>query len=405
MPKEAAALPGGVRITDIISVSVLAKVYPLAKVNEVLAESGRRSIRERALPATLMVYYVIVLALYMQISYEEILSVVVHAFNWFDKRAKIAIPAKSSISEARTRLGQEPVRLLAEKMIRPIATKATRGAFYRDWRLVSLDGSTMNVGDTNLNEASFGRPGVSRGLGSAFPQIRFCSLLENGTHILFGTKVGGYNVSEIKLAHDVLLNLTTDMLCLADRGFFGFDLWTLTLAQGTALLWRVKNLLILPDEEHLADGSYLSTIYPSDKDRAQKRNGVRVRVVEYRLQTDDAPDEYIDTVYRLLTSILDPAMAPALELARLYAERWEIETTLDEFKTHLRGRNIVMRSKTPEGVLQEFWGFLLAHNAVRTIMHDAALIADIEPNRLSFVHSLETVKRSLPLYVLTPPSG
>lgn len=402
MPREEAALPGGVRISDLMSMTLLASVYPPSAVNQVLSETGRQSRRERALPATLMVYYVMALAIYMQVSYEDILRVVVDAFNWFAGSARVAIPAKSSISEARSRLGPDPVRLLVEKMVRPVATELTRGAFYRGWRLVSLDGSTMDIGDTAENEARFGRPGVSRGPGSAFPQIRFCTLLENGTHILFGTKVGAYAVGEITLAYEVIQSLTPGMLCLADRGFFGFELWNQALKTGADLLWRAKKNLVLPVEERLADGSYLSRVYPSVTDRRNERQGLRVRVIEYRLRSDEESE---DTLYRLLTSVLDPVRAPALDMAALYTERWEIETTLDEFKTHLRGRNIVLRSKTPDGVLQEFWGFLLAHNAIRTIMHDAALKADVDPDRLSFVHALRTVQRRLPLFVVAPPSG
>ncbi len=402
MPREEAALPGGVRISDLMSMTLLASVYPPSAVNQVLSETGRQSRRERALPATLMVYYVMALAIYMQVSYEDILRVVVDAFNWFAGSVRVAIPAKSSISEARSRLGPDPVRLLVEKMVRPVATELTRGAFYRGWRLVSLDGSTMDIGDTAENEARFGRPGVSRGPGSAFPQIRFCTLLENGTHILFGTKVGAYAVGEITLAYEVIQSLTPGMLCLADRGFFGFELWNQALKTGADLLWRAKKNLVLPVEERLADGSYLSRVYPSVTDRRNERQGLRVRVIEYRLRSDEESE---DTLYRLLTSVLDPVRAPALDMAALYTERWEIETTLDEFKTHLRGRNIVLRSKTPDGVLQEFWGFLLAHNAIRTIMHDAALKADVDPDRLSFVHALRTVQRRLPLFVVAPPSG
>jgi hypothetical protein len=403
MPREEAALPGGVRLADLMSVTMLASVYPPAAVHKVLEATGRHSLRERSLPATLMVYYVMALAIYMQVSYEEILRVVVDAFNWFAKRGHVDIPAKSSISEARSRLGSEPLQLLAEQMVHPVATKGTRGAYYRDWRLVSLDGSTLDVGDTAENEAKFGRPGVSRGPGSAYPQIRFCSLLESGTHILFGAKVGAYNVGETTLAHDVVQSLRPGMLCLADRSFFSYDMWRRAATEfGADLLWRVKKNLVLAVEDRLPDGSYLSTIYASATDRRNENEPIRVRVVEYRLQGAEQSD---DTLYRLITSVLDAGLAPAMELAALYTERWEIEITLDEFKTHLRGRNIVMRSKTPEGVLQEFWGFVLAHNAIRTIMHDAAVRADQDPDRLSFVHALRTVQRRLPFFIVVPPSG
>lgn len=363
-------------------------------------DTNRQSRRERSLPATLMVYYVIAMAIYAQVSYEEILRVVVDAYNWFAGSVPVRIPAKSSISEARSRLGAEPLKLLVEKLVRPIATTATRGAFYRDWRLVSLDDSTLDIGDTAENDERFGRPGVSRGPGSAFPQIRFCSLLECGAHILFGTAVGAYNVGETTLAWDVVNSLAPGMICLADRGFFSYDLWKLAASKGADLLWRAKSNLVLPVEERLNDGSYLSTVYPSPSERALGTNGIRVRVVEYRLM---GGEESAETIYRLITTILDADRAPAMDLATLYTERWEIETTLDELKTHLRGRGIALRSKTPDGVLQEFWGFLLAHNALRTIMHDAALKVNEDPDRLSFTHALRTVRRRIPMFVVVPP--
>jgi hypothetical protein len=402
MPRDEAALPGGVRMADLLSVSVLAAAYPREVVSEVLRETGRESRRERSLPATMMVYYVMALAIYMQVSYEEILRVVLDAYNWFGGGERLLIPAKSSISEARERLGSEPVEKLADRMVRPIATEQTRGAFFRGWRTVSLDGSVLDIGDTAENAKTFGRPGVSRGPGSAFPQVRFCALLECGTHVLFGARPGPSSTGETTLAREVVAHLKAGMLCLADRQFFGFQLWTQAAATGADLLWRVKANLLLPVERRLPDGSYVSHIYPSTKDRRNQRNGLQVRVIEYRLRGEGASEEML---YRLMTTILEPERAGALELAALYSERWEIENTLDEFKTHLRGRGIVLRSKTPEGVYQEFWGFVLAHNAIRKIMHDAALRADVDPDRLSFTHAVHTVRRKLPLFLVVPPSA
>jgi hypothetical protein len=398
MPRDAAALPGGIRLADLMSVTLLASVYPLAAVNRVLDSTGRHSVRKRTLPANLMVYYAMALAVYVQVSYEDIFRVVVDAFNWFANRGRVGIPAKSSISEARSRLGYEPLEQLAQQMIRPVATERTQGAFFRHWRLVSLDGSTLDAGDTADNEARFGRPGVSRGPGSAYPQIRFCSLLECGTHVLFGTKVAGCNTGETTLAHDVVASLKPGMLCMADRNFFGYELWQRANEEfGADLLWRVKSNLVLPVQRRLRDRSYLSTVYPSTADRRHQTEGIAVRVIEYRFEGDD------QTTYRLVTSVLDPGQASALELAALYTQRWEIEITFDEFKTHLRGRNIVLRSKTPDGVLQEFWGFILAHNAIRTVMHDAALAANQDPDRLSFVHALRIVQQRIPQFVIIPP--
>jgi hypothetical protein len=292
---------------------------------------------------------------------------------------------------------------LCEQFARPIGTERTQGAYWRGWRLTSLDGSTLDVGDTQANATEFGRPGSNRDAnGGAFPQIRFCSLVENGTHILFGTALGSYATSEAALADSVVSHLAPDMLCLADRYFFGYPLWTKAAQTGAELVWRVRNNLVLPVHDRLADGSYLSRIYPSPKARKRNTKGVAVRVVEYKLVA--GADAEGETIYRLITTILDHERAPADELASLYAQRWEIETTLDEFKTHLGGRDLVLRSKTPQGVRQEFWGFILAHHAVRALMHDAATKVDVAPNRLSFTHTLNEVRRKLPQFLVVSPS-
>jgi IS4 transposase len=219
--------------------------------------------------------------------------------------------------------------------------------------------------------------------------------------VLFGARLGGFAEGETTLAHDAVPALRPGMLCLADRQFFGHALWREAAATGADLLWRVKRNVRLPRETRLADGSFLTTVYPSEKDRRHRVNGVPVRVVEYRLEgVADA-----EPLYRLVTTILDPAAAPAAELAALYHERWEIEGALAELKTHLRGARMVLRSKTPELVRQEFWGLLLAHFAVRGLMHEAALRADEDPDRLSFLHAVRVVRRKLPLFAALPPSG
>lgn len=166
-----------------------------------------------------------------------------------------------------------------------------------------------------------------------------------------------------------------------------------------ALLWRVKVAMNLPCSRRLADGSYLSKIYRSTYDRQKDRKGVEVRVIEYTLEGVVGAEP----CYRLLTTILEPAEAPANELAALYHERWEIETALDELKTHLRGARIVLRSKTPELVKQEVYGLLLAHFAVRGLMHEAALKGDVDVDQLSFLHSVRVVKRKLQRFVAAPP--
>ena len=401
MARTVAELPKGARITDYISLGVLTKTFPLERVMAAVAAAGKTSRRQRDLPAHVVLYYVIALTLYMQVSYREVLRCLLEGIKWLlGPEWEVRVTGKSGISQARTRLGWEPLKLLHDELVAPIAVKRTQGAWYRNWRLVSVDGSTMDVADNQDNEKAFGRPAASRG-SSAYPQVRFVSLVENGTHVLFGTRLGGYHEGEITLAHKVLPSLKKGMLCLGDRNFFGFDLWKKARATGADLLWRVKKNLRLPCEKRLSDGSYLSTIYRSDKDRRRGIHGVRVRVIEYTLEgvVDAEP------VYRLVTSILDPDQAPAKELAALYHERWEIETALDELKTHLRGSKIVLRSKTPDLVRQEFYGLMMTHFAVRCLMHEAALQAGEDPDRLSFLHAVRVVRRKLPQFVAIPPSG
>jgi hypothetical protein len=396
MGRTSAALPSGVRISDRISLGVIARTFPLDGVHQVLAASGRASTRERDLPAHVMVYYVIALALYMGSSLREVLRCLLDGLRALWGPAAVKVAGKSAITQARSRLGEEPLRQLYERLVQPIATHATRGAWYRNWRLVSLDGGTLDVADSAANDAGFGRPGSGRGPG-AFPQLRLVSLLENGTHVLFAACLGRYTEGESTLARTVLGALRPGMLCLADRQFFSHALWRQAIATGADLLWRVKGDLRLPCEQALADGSCLTTLYPTATER-RRQNGVRVRVIEYRLSGSDER-------YRLITTLLDPQAAPAEEVAALYHERWQIEGTLAEFKTHLRGARMVLRSQTPALVRQEVWGLLLAHFAVRGLMHEAALQANEDPDRLSFLHAVRVIRRQLPRFAALSPSA
>jgi len=400
MSRSAARLSSGSRVSDYVSLGVVAKAFPAEKVRQILRQTGTESVRERALPAHVVVYYVIALSLYMRVSCREVLRCLLEGLEWLSKSGlKVQVAGKSGISQARGRLGVEPVSRLHDAVVAPVATEKTRGAWYRSWRVVSLDGSTLDVADTCANEQAFGRPGASRG-SSAYPQIRFVSLVENGTHVLFGSRMDGCGSGEVTLAGQVIGSLTKGMVCLADRNFFGFGLWQQARSTGADLLWRVKKNVRLVPLERLADGSYLAKIYPSAKDRRNGTNAVTVRVIEYKLV--GVPDA--EPVYRLVTTILDPAQAPAKELAALYHERWEVETALDELKTHLKGSKIVLRSKTPQLVRQEFYGLMMAHYAVRGLMHEAAIEADVDPDELSFVHAVRVVRRKLPLFVAIPPS-
>ena len=400
MARTLAELPAGSRITDYISLGVIAKFFPRDKVDAVLKRTGRASIRERDLPAHVVVYYVIALALYMRASYREVLRCLLEGVQWLaEPSASVKVAGNSGISQARTRLGAEPLQQLYEMVAHPIATQQTKGAWYRQWRLVSLDGSTLDVADTAANERAFGRPGASRG-ASAFPKIRFVSLLESGTHVLWAAQMDQYSTDELTLAEKVIPALRKDMLCLADRFFPSYKLWQMAAQTGAVLLWRARQNARLDVDKHLPDGSYLSRIYASTSDRRNQRNAIVVRVVDYRL--DGVPGA--EPIYRLITTILEPKRAPAKELAALYHERWEIETALDELKTHLRGAQIVLRSKTPALVRQEFYGLMRAHFAIRGLLHEAALRADEDPDRLSFLHAVRVVQRKMTRHNAIPPS-
>lgn len=385
--------PTDSRLTDHISIGVLTRVFPPDVVDSVVAEAGRRERRQRLLPARVVVYYVLAMALFADSSYEEVMRQLVEGLAWDSGwRRAWAVPDKAAIFKARARLGREPLELLFEAVCSPLASEQTRGAFYRGLRVMSLDGTCLDVPDTPANAEAFGRPGSSRREGGgAFPQLRLVALSEAGTHVITDAALGPYATSENALADELVQALGAGMLCLADRGFYSFERFQKARQTGAQLLWRVQSSVGLPRERALSDGSYLTSIYAL-ADRKTKRDGERARVVEYAL--DDPVRGGEDRRYRLITTILDPEAGPAHELAGLYSERWEIESALDELKTHQRGPRVVLRSKHPDGVYQEAYGHLCTHYAIRRVMHDAALRADLDPDRLSFIRSLRAARRS-----------
>ncbi len=406
MARTVAGLPAGMRLTDHISLGVLTAQFPREVIDQVLFETERVNAQERALPAHVMLYYVIAMALYAEVSTEEVLRCVVEGARWLGDPTTADLPTKSAISQARSRLGAAPVEALYRATVAPMATAGTPGAWYRGWRVMSLDGTTLDIGDTAANAAAFGRPASARGANAtgAFPQLRLVGLVENGTHVLTDAQLGAYGTSERVLAAPVLDALTGDMLCVADRGFISFDLWQRAARTGAALLWRVPSVYTLPILERFADGSYRSALRGNSSCTSADRTPQAVRVITYTLPGGPTPARR----YRLVTTLLSPERAPATELATLYHERWEIESTFDELKTHLRGARRVLRSKTPDLVYQEAWGFLLAHFALRALMHEAALGAfprARDPDSLSFTHTLRVARRTLPHVAAFPPSA
>ena len=379
-----------------VTLGSLAKYFPQQQVEAILRASGREGTRRRKLPTLELMYYVVALGLHASEACRSVLRRVLLRKRTADEDEFEAVCSAAAITQGRKRLGWEPIRDLYRAVVGPLATRASVGAWYRRWRLVVLDGSVLDVADTRKNERAFGRPVAARGK-SAFPQLRFVTLLENGTHVMFGAEMSGYRTGEATLAHKVIRNLPPDALCLADRGFFSYSLWKEAVATGAQLLWRVRDDLILPKLRWLSDGSYLTKIYPSPEARSRDRAGIEARLIEYRLGGKGEQ-------YRLLCSILEPRKAPAIQLANLYPKRWTIETALGELKTRLRGVRVVLRSRIPALVRQDFYGLLLAHFGVHALMHEAALEEQIEATDLSFVHALRTVGRYLPLYVSFFPS-
>jgi hypothetical protein len=390
MARSAMTMGTGGKIAEHLSIGVLAQIYPWERVSAVLQQTGRASERVRDLPAEVVTYYVMGLGLFMAVSTREVLRVLVEGLQWLGAAPTVKVASKAAISQARTRLGAAPLKQLWEQTGQPLIKAETAGAFYGGRRLVALDGTTLDVPDTKANAGHFGKPGARRGQ-AAFPQVRLVGLVETGAHALLAVAMAPCQTGEHTLARLVVPKLSANMLCLADRLFASYSLYQLAGKSGAQLLWRVRANYRLPVETALPDGSYLSTFYASTADRRHRTNGVRVRVIEYTLENQPKGE-----TYRLMTTLLDPAEAPAVELAALYPERWEMEGVFDELKTHLRGGQlVVLRSKT----------LLLAHRAVRTLMCRAAHGAHLDPDRLSFTHSVRVLRRKLAHRPAFPPSA
>jgi hypothetical protein len=308
-------------------------------------------------------------------------------------------PHRSSLCRARQRLGVAPLRLLFERIARPLATVLTPGAFYKGLRLMGVDGVLYNVPDSDANAAAFGYPKGGRGPG-AFPQVRKLSLVELSTHAEQALVLKGIrekDKGEQSMAPALVRHLQHGMLLMWDRGFFSYKLWQAVLLR-CQLLARVSVRLILRPVKQLSDGSYLSKIYPSAKDRKQDRWGIVVRVIRY---THCDPNRVgCGQEHELLTTLLDADKYPAEELILLYHERWEIELTFDEQKTHLTPprptKPAHLRSETPLGVVQEIYALSIGHYATRRLMAEAAARSAQDPDRLSFLGCLQILRTRMP---------
>ena len=401
MARTKAVLGAGARLSDYLSASLLARVYPTDLVRQVLEEHGVNSQRVRSLPAVATTYYCMALSLYPEAAYEDVFAVVAQGLAWMQGNQAVPTVAKSSISAARSKIGCAPLQVLHQRACVPLAEmKAQPHAFYAGLRLVAIDGSNFEVPDEAANATAFGYPGSRTG-HAAYPQAQCAVLVECATHAILGANLGPYRTAEWDICKPLLARLAPGMLCLADRGFNGYAHWKAARDTGAHLLWRCVGNRQLPVIKALDDGSYLSVIYPSTKSRRSRAGEITVRVIEYALP--GVPDA--QARYRLLSTLLDPTQAPALELAALYHERWEVEAVFDELKTHLAQRRRTLRSKTPDGVRQEFYGWVLAHYAVCWLMHQAASAHRLQQRSLSFTSHVHLLRRAQPRSGAFPPSA
>ena len=400
MARTKTNISGGARLADYLTVGFLAMNCPLDKVKQVLEKHEVHSKRRRGLPHEVLVYFVMAMCLYANVAYEEVLRLVVEGLRQLlgDQQLGNLIVSKGAISQARGQVGAEPLKQLYQEQVQPHGPKDMAGVYYRGQRLMAIDGSCLEMPDEKANADHFGYPSAPRG-DSAFPQMRFVAMVECGTHTVCHANEGAYAISEMALAGPVIDCADTSMLVMADRNFYSYRFWQRATQTGAKLLFRVKRNLRLPREQDLPDGSYLSHVYPSDKDRRHGTHSIQVRVIEYALEgiVDAEP------CYRLVTNWLDDSQAPADELAALYHQRWTIEQTFDEMKTHLAERALTLRSKRPQLVLQEFYAWLLVYAAIRRMMTQAAVASGQAAQDLSFVHAVRVLKRRLPACVAIPP--
>jgi Insertion element 4 transposase N-terminal/Transposase DDE domain len=378
----------------------LSKVIPPEVMEQALSDTGRAQQRACRLSHRVMLWLVLAMGLLTHLPIRQVFK---HARRM---HAGEKTPSRSNLCEARQRLGVEPVRRVFDLVVRPLATAAMPGTFYKGLRLMGIDGTVTDVPDTPANAAYFGRSRGSRG-DSAFPQVRKVSLVELGTHAELAMAIGGWHDSEQQLVEQLWDKIPADALLIEDRGFFSYQHWKTLDARGVKLLLRIKDNMILRPIQRLLDGSYLAKIYPSSYHRNKDRDGILVRVIEYTL--DDPQRTGHGEKHRLLTNLFDQEMFPALGIACHYHERWEEELTYDEQKTHQDpprpSKPTHLRSQTPEGVIQELYALSLAHYVVRALMAEAAKKENIDVDRLSFTGCLQILQGRLPECDSSTPLG
>jgi hypothetical protein len=401
MSRSPQSLPVGVRLSDKLMVAELHKFFPLDVVTECLRSAEKSTQRVRELPNEFMTYYPAILCMYRDASQQEALRCMAEGLYFLHGLRDFKVTGKSGISQARSRVGSAPIKAVFDRCAVPLAKPGSVGCFYKGLRLVAIDGSELNLDDCPENDEYFGRSKNQHGAG-AYPKANIVGLVEIGTRAVFGLSVGKYKASENELALDVIPKLTTGMVCIADQLFMSFKLFKAASETGAELLFRGREDRKVKKEQVLSDGSFITTIYDSQDDR-KREHGIKVRCVEFNAEIQFLNGSKTITTYRLFTTLLDHESYPLDELAALYRERWEFETMLDELKTHLMGSQ-PLRSRTPDLVIQEAYGMVMAHYAIRAIMYDAAKSTKLDPDELSFTHSKNVVVRSIPKIGAFPPS-
>lgn len=379
---------------EAVVVEALAATIRPEQIDAAVAVTGRKKRRIRRLPSAAVVWLVICFGVWCQDNIPTIwrrLGGTLRAL--FAALGKKRPPVKSAFSQARQRLGVRPMRRLFRQTARPMATEQTVGAFYKGMRMRALDGVHLTVVDTPANAAAFGRPSTTRNgeaVAGGYPAVLVVYLCETGTHAIQDLVIRPCNSNEKPAARHLLKDVPAGDLLLWDSGFYGFSLLAQAMNQGIHVLGPVPANVVLTPIKRLSDGSYLAKVYPDPNHRIADRDGRIVRVLDYTFDDPNRPGH--GERHRLVTTLLDEKEYPARELICLYHERWEIEIANDELKTHQLARLVDLRSRTPVGVRQELYGVLLAYNAVRRLMHEAALAEQIDPRRLSFLDSLRIIR-------------
>jgi hypothetical protein len=361
----------------------LKRIIARKTIQAILRKTGRRQRYCRRLPGWFMVWFVVGLGFYCRDSHCQV-------YRWLQSSRRV--PRRSTLCEARQSLGVPAFYLLYNEVVRLLGEVSTPGTFYRDMRLMALDGFTVDLPDRPDLERIFGRPQSGRAAG-AFPQARILALCETGTHVIWKHLIKPIRCGEVTMAPTLLRHLQNNMLLLWDRGFLSYANVGQVLQRQAHLLARVKKHMVFKPIRRFSDGSYLAKLYRASWYRDQDQGGILVRIIEYTFT--DPNRSGTGERHRLLTTLLHPSVDPAKTLIELYHQRWELELTIDELKTHQRERP-VLRSETPAGVIQEIHGLLLAHYVVRFLMFEAAKPDAIDPRRLSFTGTLKILRCRLP---------